>query len=61
MKYGIEKGQRYQGVTPGNIVEVIDVETYAFCDDVVVKNAEGDEYRIDAFKLAMVRYSLIKE
>jgi hypothetical protein len=38
---------------------VRDVETYSDCDDVVVfDEIQGIERRIDAFKLAKVRYSL---
>lgn len=60
-KYGIENGQMYTAADgSGLTVQVIDADTYAYCDDVVVRNHQGNEYRIDAFKLAMVRYSLVK-
>ena len=62
-KYGIEVGQLY---TPADgstgMLEVTDVDTFQEIDDVVVKPVSGgDVYRIDAFKLAMVRYNLVKE
>jgi hypothetical protein len=38
-------------------VRVIDVDTYADVEDAVVENREGRQYRIDWFKLMMVRYS----
>lgn len=42
-----------------NRLTVRDVETYANCDEVVVfDEAQSIERRLDAFKLAMVRYSL---
>jgi hypothetical protein len=59
-KYGIENGQRYVPAdgTEGCLI-VVDTETYADCDDVVVLDTKSGEHRrIDAFKLAMVRYTL---
>lgn len=62
-KYGIVVGQKYvpaDGST--NTLVVTDVATYADCDDVVVYDAHNQENcRIDCFKLAMVRYCLVKE
>ena len=60
-KYGIAVGQVY---VPANgssgTVTVTDVETYADCGDVVVFYAtENRSFRIDCFKLAMVRYCLL--
>jgi hypothetical protein len=60
MKYGIEEGQVYISCS-GETVKVVDCETYSWCDDVVVEClTRGVIYRIDAFKLAMVRYSLLE-
>lgn len=62
-RYGIAVGQVYaQADDSGSTVTVIDVETYADCDDVVVFYAPEDRsYRIDCFKLAMVRYYLLTD
>lgn len=62
-KYGIKVGQKYvQADGDKTILTVIDVETYSDCDDVVVFDSISKvERRIDCFKLAMVRYYLIKE
>lgn len=60
MKYGIKNGQIYQSSSGGH-VQVIDCETFASCDDAVIRDEAGEERRIDAFKLAMVRYSLVAE
>lgn len=65
-KYGVKNGQIYvsasdlgRGVAKKHRVKVVDVEKYKFCDDVVIKDlTTGEERRIDAFKLAKVRYSL---
>lgn len=59
-RYGIAVGQVYVPADGSqNRLTVRDVETYADCDDVVVfDEAQGIERRIDAFKLAKVRYSL---
>lgn len=67
MKYNIKPGQIYiaaDGMRCGHYVT--DVETYSSCDDVVT--TPFNEYgwgipnnRIDAFKLAMVRYCLVEE
>lgn len=63
--YGIEEGQIYisaDGSKGGYVVT--DAHTYAACDDVVVQGFTasgmyGDPRRIDTFKLAKVRYSLV--
>lgn len=59
-RYGIAVGQVYAPADGSqNRLTVRDVETYADCDDVVVfDEAQGIERRIDAFKLAKVRYRL---
>lgn len=59
-RYGIEVGQVYVPADGSkNRLTVRNVVTYAECDDVVVfDEAQGLERRIDAFKLAKVRYSL---
>lgn len=64
MKYDIEVGQIYianDGTKCGHIVT--DVTTFADCDDVVTNpftqaGFTGNGNRIDAFKLAVARYSL---
>jgi len=38
-------------------VTVVDVDMYAYCEDVVVEYDNGTFNRIDWFKLMMVRYS----
>lgn len=60
-KYGIEVGQIYfraDGANAGCVV--VDTTTYEDCDDVVVQYFSNNGFshtgRIDAFKLAMVRY-----
>lgn len=59
-KYGIQNGQIYRACDGrSGSYEVIDCETYANVDDVVVRSLETNETRrIDSFKLAMVRYYL---
>lgn len=59
-KYGIKVGQIWKAADGSrNDVEVLDVDKYAYCDDVLVKShINGSEYRIDTFKLAMCRYYL---
>lgn len=65
-KYNIKPGQVYyraDGTPPEkHHVQVVDTATYAFCDDVVIRDVlggvPGEERRIDAFKLVMTRYSL---
>lgn len=60
-RYGIEPGQVYARAdgAPGRVI-VRDVTTYAEVDDVVVYDEVADEERrIDAFKLAKVRYYLV--
>ena len=60
-KYGIEVDQYYSAADGSKgLLRVLDVETYADCGDVVVEDRGGFSYRIDAFKLAMVRYNLVK-
>jgi len=64
-KYGIAVGQLYasaDGHGQGKpILKVVDVETYAECGDIIVLNLRfNDQWRIDCFKLAMVRYYLVK-
>ena len=66
-RYGIKVGQIYHAADgSGGTVEVIDTTTFADCDDVVVKYSVNsltllEPRRIDAFKLAAVRYTLCKE
>lgn len=62
-KYGIQNGDIYAACSgSGTYLKVVDNDTYAWCDDVVVadlQNGElvpGSKRRIDAFKLHMVRY-----
>lgn len=60
-KYGIEVGQIYKSAdgSNGNLL-VLDVERFANCGDVIVEDHTGLIRKIDAFKLAMVRYCLVK-
>ena len=62
-KYGIEVGQEYMAADGSpTTLTVLDVDTYADSSDVIVLNhTNGLEQRIDAFKLAMVRYVLVKD
>lgn len=62
-RYGIAVEQVYaQADGSRGRVTVTDVETYADCDDVVVFYApENRSFRIDCFKLAMVRYYLLTD
>lgn len=62
-RYGIREGQTYTAADGSNSkLTVVDVTTYADCDDVVVYDSiKKAERRIDAFKLAMVRYRLYSE
>jgi hypothetical protein len=58
--YGIQNGQVYVPAD-GSVrrLLVIDCDSYAACDDIVVRDmATNAEFRIDAFKLAMARYTL---
>ena len=60
-KYVIALGQHYAYAdgSKGHVV-VVDVKTYALCDDVVIYDPLRDSTkRIDCFKLAMVRYYLL--
>lgn len=61
MTYGIKNGQTYTAADGSDHrLMVVDCQTYADCDDVVVRDiATNREFRIDAFKLAMVRYMLV--
>ena len=55
-KFGIKVGQVYARADGSKgRVEVINTETYSDVGDVVVKD-HSKEYRIDCFKLAVVRY-----
>lgn len=57
-KYGeLNVGDVYTAAdgSSGEVI-VIDVDTYAEVEDAVVENREGRQYRIDWFKLMMVRY-----
>jgi len=66
-KYGIKVGQIYiaaDGSHCGHIVT--DITTFADCGDVITRPFTStafaaDGNRIDAFKLAMVRYELVSE
>ena len=62
-RHGIAVGQVYVPADGSpNRLTVRDVTTHADCDDVVVfDEVQGTERRIDAFKLAKVRYSLLPE
>lgn len=60
-RYGIEPGQVYARAdgAPGRVI-VRDVTTFAEVDDVVIYDeAQDEERRIDAYKLAKVRYYLV--
>jgi hypothetical protein len=67
MKYGIQVGQIYvaaDGSKCGHVVT--DTTTFADCDDVVTtpftaSGFKNDGNRIDAFKLAMVRYYVVDD
>lgn len=58
--YGVRDGQVYVPADgSNNELTVVDTETYAYCGDVVVYDrAQDATRRIDAFKLARVRYTL---
>jgi len=64
-RYGIKVGQVYAAADGAeHMVEVVDTSTFADCDDVVIKESIGGltlsgTRRIDAFKLARVRYYLL--
>jgi hypothetical protein len=60
-RYGIAVAQVYERADGTDCpVRVVDVTTYAHCDDVVIECVNGAEppTRIEAFKLARVRYCL---
>lgn len=63
-RYGIRVGQVYSaadGISLSRLT-VVDVDTHRVCADVVVRDElSGVECRIDAFKLAMVRYKLVND
>ena len=64
IRYGIKVNQRYAAADGKSktILTVVDVDTFASCDDVIVRDSvQNLERRIDCFKLAMVRYYLIFE
>ncbi len=55
-KYKIKEGQVWLAADGSNhSVTVVDTDTYKNCGDVVVQD-NSKTYRIDCFKLAMVRY-----
>lgn len=62
-RYGIEPKQVYVPADGSkNRLTVVDVETYADRDEVIVfDEVQAKERTIDAFKLAMVRYTLVKD
>ncbi|MNK09870.1 hypothetical protein D3C87_278540 [compost metagenome] len=66
-RYGVKKGQIYLAADGGKYGHiVIDDSTYIDVDDVVVIPFDttgnfGEPRRIDTFKLAYVRYSLVGE
>jgi hypothetical protein len=41
----------------GGKVRVVDVDTYAECQDVIIEDEDGNWRRMDWFKLMRVRYS----
>ena len=57
--YGeIQVGDVYRAADgSGGTVRVVDVETHAYCQDVIIEDEDGCWRRIDWFKLMMVRYS----
>ena len=59
-KYGIKVGQIYTPADGSNGALIVkDIDMFSKCDDVVVYDTIAKkERRIDAFKLAMVRYTL---
>jgi len=61
-KYGIAPMQKWIAADgSGHMVQVLDVVTFENQSDVVVQDLrqpEKEPYRIDAFKLAKVRYEL---
>lgn len=67
MKYGIEVGQIYVAADGSRVGHIVtDTTAFVDCDDVVTTpfTASGignAGHRIDAFKLAKVRYSLVGE
>lgn len=40
----------------GTRCKVVDVDTYAYCEDAVIEFSDGTLNRMDWFKLMMVRY-----
>ncbi len=61
--YGeLKKGDIYTSADcSGHRVKVVDAETYAEVQDAVVEREDGHQYRIDWFKLMMVRYMKLKD
>lgn len=61
--YGVCLGQVYVPADGSrNELTVVDTETYRYCGDVLVYDQKQDTVRrIDAFKLARVRYELRRE
>jgi hypothetical protein len=63
-KFGVEVGQFYVSASGGTFGHyVIDTESRAWCDDIITAPFDKDGWApepvvIDAFKLAMVRYTL---
>lgn len=57
-RYGdLNVGDKFTSVDgSGHQLTVIDIDTYADKEDAVVQRPDGREYRIDWFKLMVVRY-----
>jgi hypothetical protein len=56
--YGIRPGQRYRSLLGGNPLLVLGIDHFAQRDEVLVRDAvSGRNFRIDALKLAVTRYS----
>jgi hypothetical protein len=56
--YGeLEVGDRYlRADGSSGVATVIDVQSYASCEDAVIEHENGNQNRIDWFKLMRVRY-----
>lgn len=61
-RYGVANGQNYVPADGSKgLLIVVDAEKHADCDDVVVYDMLTKQTnRIDAFKLAKCRYSLVR-
>ena len=61
--YGeLKVGDKYRSADLSGIqVKVVDVDTFAEVQDAVVERADGHQYRIDWFKLMMVRYEKVSD